>query len=486
MAQVLIQLVYTSILARLISPESFALMGIALSVVGFAEVFSQIGIGPALIQKKELHAQHIAGAFFSSLLLGVAFTLAFALLAPAIGAAYNSELLSEVIQVVSLSFTLSAISIVPRALMMRAMDFKSFFICGMISIVGGNLITGLLLAWAGYDIWAYVFALLAQNALLTLSFWVLRPVRIPLQWKWQYTRELIRYGGGSTLFNAFNFLATRIDVLMVPVPTGKSPATRLNDAGVYERASYLMGLPITILGKLSDNVLFSGMSMLQNDTLRLRKTWLTAVYFIGLLVIPGSIFVIVFAREIVGIYLGPRYDAAVPVVQILFAGVILRSFTKICDSLIRAMDALYRGSLVKLLFCCLMAAGIYFSLPYGLEWVAFSVAAATLVQFVLIVSMSLTLLDLHWLQFAAGIRTAILIGTITALVSIPLRWAIDLFEIPKLPGLLAGLAANAIVLSAWVWFRPGIFGKGENNRLKPLLERFEKYGLVKKILSRMK
>jgi len=482
---VLIQLVYTSILARLISPESFALMGIALSVVGFAEVFSQIGIGPALIQKKELHAQHIAGAFFSSLLLGLVFTAAFALLAPAIGAAYNSELLSDVIQVVSLSFTLSAIAIVPRALMMRAMDFKSFFICGMISIVGGNLITGLLLAWAGYDIWAYVFALLAQNALLSLSFWVLRPVKIPLRWTWRYTRELIRYGGGSTLFNAFNFLATRIDVLMVPVPTGKSAATRLEDAGVYERAAYLMGLPITILGKLSDNVLFSGMSMLQNDSRRLRKTWLTAVYFIGLMVIPGSVFVIVFAKEIVGIYLGSRYDAAVPVVQILFAGVILRAFTKICDSLLRAMDVLYKGSLIKLLFCCLMAAGIYVSLPYGLPWVALSVAAATLVQFVLIVGMSLTLLELTWMQFASGLRTALLIGVLTAGISMPLRWSIDAFEIALLPALFAALLVNGLILAASLWYRPAIFGKGENNHLRTLLERFEKHGFVKRMLNKM-
>jgi PST family polysaccharide transporter len=461
-------------------------MGIALSVVGFAEVFSQIGIGPALIQKKELDQQHIAGAFFSSLLLGIAFTVFFALLAPAIGNAYNSQLLSDVIQVVSLSFTLSAVAIVPRALMMRAMDFKSFFICGIISIVGGNLITGLLLAWAGYDIWAYVFALLAQNALLTLSFWLLRPVKIPMKWEWKYTRELIRYGGGSTLFNAFNFLATRIDVLMVPVPTGKSGPARLNDAGVYERSSYLMGLPITILGKLSDNVLFSGMSMLQNDERRLRKTWLTAVYFIGLLVIPGSIFIIFFAKEVVGIYLGSRYISAVPVVQILFAGVILRAFTKVCDSLLRAKDVLYKGSLVKLLFCFIMAVGIYISLPYGLHWVALSVAGATLVQFLLIVGMSLKLLDINWLQFASALRTALLLALPIALISLPIRVGIDTFAIQALPGIAIAILINGGALLACTWWYPAIFGKGENNHLKPLLERFEKNGIIQKILRKMK
>ncbi|MFM1931588.1 MAG: hypothetical protein RL226_891, partial [Bacteroidota bacterium] len=66
--QVLLQLVFVSILARQISEQAFGVMAIALVVVGFVEIFSQIGIGPALIQRKNLTQKHINGAFFISTL----------------------------------------------------------------------------------------------------------------------------------------------------------------------------------------------------------------------------------------------------------------------------------------------------------------------------------------------------------------------------------------------------------------------------------
>ncbi|MCC6599540.1 MAG: oligosaccharide flippase family protein, partial [Crocinitomicaceae bacterium] len=87
--QIIIQLVYTGILARLISPQSFATMGVVLSIMGFAELFSQIGIGPALIQRKEINQQHLNGAFYVSLILGAAFTLLFIAGAPLIARIYH-------------------------------------------------------------------------------------------------------------------------------------------------------------------------------------------------------------------------------------------------------------------------------------------------------------------------------------------------------------------------------------------------------------
>ena len=80
--QILIQLGYTAVLARLIAPESFAVMGVVLSLMGFAEIFSQIGLGPALIQRKVITQDHLNSAFTTSLLLGLTFTLFFIAIAP--------------------------------------------------------------------------------------------------------------------------------------------------------------------------------------------------------------------------------------------------------------------------------------------------------------------------------------------------------------------------------------------------------------------
>jgi O-antigen/teichoic acid export membrane protein len=65
------------ILARLLAVEAFAVMGVILGVLGFAEIFAQVGVGPALIQRKEIHQQHFNGAFYTAIILGTLFTAAF-------------------------------------------------------------------------------------------------------------------------------------------------------------------------------------------------------------------------------------------------------------------------------------------------------------------------------------------------------------------------------------------------------------------------
>lgn len=485
--QVVIQLIYTSFLARLISQDAFGLMGIALTVVGFAEIFSQVGIGPALIQRKEINREHISGAFFISVFLGLSFTALFIFFAQPIADFYNDQRLADVIKVISLSFTISALGIIPRSLLIKAMNFKKFFIAGMVSIIGGNLIVGLTLAYLDFDVWAYVFALIAQNLLMTIAFWLLHPVRLKFRWHWPSTRELIRYGYGSTLFNALNYAGTRLDTLIVPYSIeGVGERSRMGQAGVYERSAYLMGLPVTILGKLSDNVMFSGLSQLQDEPEKLRKTFLGAIYFVSMLVIPGCTFLIFFAKEVVLIYLGDAYSAAIPVVQLLFIGVVFRAMIKLCDSIFRALDRLLTGSLIKFTFCSLIAIGIFMMVDRGLEAVAMAVVAATLVQFTLAVSLCMNIIGASWKNFAMALFSALRLALVVAIVSAPARYFFDAYEIPLLIALLIALTINGLAVLALAWFYPAVFGRGEQNVLRNLLLRLPKRGIIDALLKRMK
>lgn len=477
-------------------------MAIALVVVGFIEIFSQIGIGPALIQRKELTQENINGAFFISVFLGLVFTIGLYLIAPWIAEYYEHPPLTKVLRWIGLSFIISAIAIVPRSLIIKEMSFKKLFFCSITAMTIGNLGVGLTLAYLGYDLWAYVFALLSQNVLMTVSYWYFHPVKITFSWNWATTADMIRYGGGSTLFNVFNYAATKIDTLIVgklanapdfidntqvdlsgqAVEPGSefTPPTEVgisgdqkswSTTGIYDRSVYLMSLPITVLGKLSDSVMFSGLSQLQDDLPKLQRAFLSAVYHIGLLVIPGAIFMVFFAEEITILFLGDKFYESVPIVSILFISVAFRSLIKISDSVVRALDRVYTASAIKAMFFVLVALGTYFGWDFGLKGVAWGLVIAVAVQFVMMKGFTLKLVKLNWSRLIKKLIPGVITGIIVICISYFAQWVNTFIPDFLLLRLFVALLLNASLLLVVAWFVPFIFKQGKDNILASIAEK---------------
>jgi len=483
--QILIQLGYTAILARLIAPESFAVMGIVLSLMGFAEIFSQIGLGPALIQRKDITQDHLNSAFTTSLLLGLVFTLFFIAISPVLGSVYRIPLLEEIVPVVCTSFTISSLSVVPRNLMMKEMRFRAFFTASMLSIVGGNLLVGLLLAYSGFQIWAYVWALFAQNALMTIACWILQPTRVQLQWKKKATLELLNYGAGSSLFNALNYAATKVDVTLTPMFSQGSwifpNSISLNSAGLYERGAYVASLPITIMAKLSDSVLFSGMSKLQDELQKLQRIVLAATNALSLLSFAVSSFVIVFSEELLSFYLGSQYASGHWVVKWLFVAVVFRSLTRPIDSLLRAKAAVYRGSKIKLIYFLLMVTGVLIGGRFISEYVAISIAITTAIHYVMMVYFANSLIQLSIKKQMTALLPGIRAGLVVALVSVLMKYISDRIDAPMWIALILGSLGVAIGGLALAYFRPMWLGERSINPLFVIPERVRKIPFLRKV-----
>lgn len=388
-SQVALQLLFIMVLARLIAKADFGVMSIALVVVGFVEIFAQIGIGPSLVQRARLETRHVRAAFFFSIGLGIAFFLLLYAFAPNVGIWFNSEELVDVLRWVALSFILSSIALVPRSLLVRHMDFKRLFAASMVAMVVGNLIIGLGLAYAGYGVWAYVAALLSQNALLGVCFWWMRPDGsrgLWGAWKWEDLKEMLAYGGRSTLFNWFNYAATKADTVLVgEFAQSNSASGGWTATGLYDRSAHLMSLPITVLGKLGDSVLFSGMSALQSDAKALQTVVARGISMISWLIVPSSLALAWFATEVSVLLLGSEYAEAGPIVRILFMGVAFRSLIKIADAVVRATDFLIPGIAFKGFYLGALVGGIIAALDAGagLEGVAWCVTGCTVAQFLL-------------------------------------------------------------------------------------------------------
>jgi O-antigen/teichoic acid export membrane protein len=438
-------------------------MSIALVVVGFVEIFAQIGIGPSLIQRGDLKPEQIRAAFSFSVVLGcVFFALTYAM-APTVGQWFESAELASVLRWIALSFILSSLALIPRSLLIRNMAFKNLFIASLVSMVIGNLVIGLGMAYAGYGVWSYVGALLSQNAALGIMYWLFKPAEAHGAWKpqsWRPLAPMLSYGGRATLYNLLNYASSKVDTVLVGhhAQTGSTgtidnpaAANGWTTTGLYDRSAYLMSLPVSILGKLGDSVLFSGMSAIQNEKDALQSVLRRALGLIAWLTFPGSLALAWFAGDVAALLLGEPYAEAEPIVRVLFIGVAFRSMIKLADALIRAVDALNVAILIKSIYLAGLGFSSWFvlSVGWGIEGVAWSVTIWTVVQFLFLSAWALRSAEWNFLDamrsVVPGIKSLLIAAALLGILSQVLHYAMAIY-VPSASPLTIHLAHAVVAI----------------------------------------
>ncbi|MBT6174011.1 MAG: oligosaccharide flippase family protein, partial [Flavobacteriales bacterium] len=251
--------------------------------------------------------------------------------------------------------------------------------------------------------------------------------------------------------------------------------------GLYDRSSYLMGLPVTVIGKLGDSVLFSGMSMMQDNLVRLRATVLSAIHGVILLVLPLTALLIYRAEEFTIILLGTSYLEAVPIVTILFSCVALRSFIKIGDATMRATDHLTIGAFIKLCFLICVGVGAWrFMSESNVLRVAWIVAFFTLAQALAIAAWLIFSLKIRVNTLSSKVLPGIYLSATVVLAAftiniIPindlLSSAIQIPEISRGLYVLTHIIVSSVFAFALIYAYPRIYDGGEPNMRRTFFEK---------------
>lgn len=474
--QILIQLGFIRVLGEYLNEDEWGLLGLVLGCAGLVEIFAQLGVGPSLVQRQDLSRPQVSSAFWFSMAMGLVFAMGFGLGAPWVADWFKRPEMEPVLQWAALSFLLAAFALVPRSLLIRRMDFRSLFWSSLVAMLLANVVFGIWAATAGWGVYAYIGALLLQNGLLGLQFWW--RTRLQVSWRPHFSaaRGLLRYGASSTLFNFLNYAATKLDLLVL----GRLlPDFRSAEQGLYDRSVYLMNTPVTVLGKLSDSVLFSGMSQVQDEQQRLQRIFYGGVYVVTLLVLPGVVVLEVLMEDVVRILVSAKLLAIVPVARILVLAILFRSWVKVCDAVVRAVDAILPASLIKAGFCLLVAGAAWLGFQYGLQAMAVGMVAATTAQAVALLWLTRRSIGFSSAQFLKVVRPGLVAGAAALFGAVP-AWSLSSTTGWGLH-LLVGAVGIGMAVLALAWVRPASLRAGEYDLLeqvarksgfKPLLRRW--------------
>lgn len=306
----LAQFAISVVLARLLIPEVFGLVGMVTAVTTFASVLVEFGLGPALIQRKELEDATIDGCFTLTALLGLAASGVIIAMAPAIGGMYGRPILVPLARMSGLAFLVSAVSIVPRALLLRRME-----VAKVASVdLGGTLVGGLVsvsLAAFGMGVWSLVIGPVVSAGSQACAYLWLSGYWPRFRASIAGAKPLMRVSGSVLAFSAVNYWARWADNFVIGVYLGE------RELGFYMRAYTLMLLPLTQITGVLANTMLPAMSRLQDDPAKAREVYLRAIGLIALVSFPLMCGVAVMAVPLVSVLYGAQWAPVAPMLMLL-------------------------------------------------------------------------------------------------------------------------------------------------------------------------
>ena len=392
-AQAGLQLLVLAVMARLVSAADFGVVSAALVVIGFSSIFSQLGFGPALVQRPELEPRHLDTAFTSSVLFGLLLGAIIWIGAPVAAEFLRIEAVRPVLRTMAWVFPLQGLGVMADSLLRRELHFRWLANLDVATYGLGYGVVGIGLALAGLGVWALVGGYMAQALVRSAVLLVKRPPRWRHPFDRTAFRELLYFGGGFTMARAANYLAVQGDNLVVGRFLGPQPL------GFYGRAYGLMSAPAYGFGTVLDVVLFPAMAKVQHQPERLAAAYRRGVALIALVTLAPSAALILLAPEFISVVLGPRWGPTVAPFQILAIGMLFRTSYKMSDSIARSTGAVYRRAWRQVLYAALVLLGAWIGQHWGISGVAWGALAALTINFLAMAELSLSVAGITWATF---------------------------------------------------------------------------------------
>ena len=298
------------ILARLLAPADFGLIGLALFSLNLANVFSEVGIESALIQRGELNRRTLDTAWTITLLRGATLFLLFMVTADWIAVYFESPGLAPVVRGMAASMLLAGCNNIGMVFLQRDIEFKKKAILEMGSELGSILVT---LAIAAYyrNVWALAIGSVAQAVLKCWGSYRLHPYRPRICINWRAAGELMGFGKHIFLISLLAFIITNFDDALVGKLLG------LEVLGFYTMAFNIASIPVSSLVGVLSHVFFPAYARLQREAALVDDTFRRAFEGGLLILLPLTSLMIALAPGFTIVCLGERWTPMIPALQAL-------------------------------------------------------------------------------------------------------------------------------------------------------------------------
>ncbi|PWK21120.1 O-antigen/teichoic acid export membrane protein [Maribacter polysiphoniae] len=369
-----VQFILGIILARILSPKEYGIIGILLVFTAISNVFIDSGFTKALIQKQSRTKDDISTVFLFNIFISIVCYIALWLLAPYVENFYELEQLSILLRILALFLIINALFAVPVTLITIDLDFKTLTKLNFVTtIISGGI--AVFMAYDGYGVWALVAQILIRSILTAILVWLV------LKWRpnWVFSKtslsNLFSYGSKLLISSLLSVTVNNFYALFI----AKLISTK--DLGYYTRGTQFTDVVYGILSSVLESVLLPGLSKVQEQREILIHQTRNIIKATAILVIPLFLFLAIMADPLVRVLLTEKWLPAVTILQIFCFARLITIISGINVNLLYvigrtdlALKQQYSKILIRIIF--LIAA-----LKFGIIYIALAELMSTTIHF---------------------------------------------------------------------------------------------------------
>ncbi len=451
------------LLAHLLRPADFGLVALSLVIVGFISLASDLGLGAAIIQLHEPDEAHLRVALTGSVLLGISIAATVIATAPLIGRFAHTPELGAVLRLQSLVFITSGADTFARSILQRRLDFRRLYVVDVASQVVGSALVSITCALAGMGVWSLVLGNLARSAIsCTLSMITANTPLRPLLAR-RELRQLLGFGVSVSANGAVNYIARNGDNFVVGRTLG--PAA----LGIYSRAFNLMMMPLNYVTGAFFTTLVPVFAGLQDQQRRMGKGFLMSVQLSAIIVAPvAGVMLVAAPHLILGLY-GEKWAAAVGPLQVLCLMAVPAAVMNLAGPVNRACNRVITELWFQCAFAFAIVAGSAVASRSGIVSVASMVVLATVMMYVAMAGLALSLTACTWRAFVGAQIPGALIGLFSVAIALAIRLSFEQAQCSHLSILSALVIGGGISVPLGAYALPaGIRPIELFDRLRPI------------------
>ncbi len=402
----------TALLARLLTPNDFGIVAFATLTTEYLSVLKDLGLGAALIQRRENVEEAANTVFTLNLLLGAGLTLAAILAAPFVAIFFREPLVTPILRWLSLTFVVNALGSVHVVRLQRELEFGRKLIPDLgRSVAKGAVSIGC--ALSGFGVWSLVFGQLVGVLAGVILAWVVFPWRPHLTINTNLATRLLKYGLSLMSLDAITAIGDNFDYLIIGRLFGTIPL------GIYTLAYRLPELLGLNMLWVMAGALFPAYASIQHKPDILRRGFLTTLRFIEMLSVPISLGLMLTADPLIRVAFGDQWLDAIPIVRVLAMYVLVVSTGFNVGDIYKAIgrpDILVKLGVLNL---ALLLPALWYGASFGLIGVASGHLLVSACLMVIRLTVATRFIKVTWSDILLQLKPSFLSGGALTLAVLP-------------------------------------------------------------------